>query len=303
MIFKSIFRFWNDRYQQAVYYLKYIVSRNRINTYLKNGRRPWSTGYSFFKEKSIKESINSQAIISNFLRSDTLNKGYGEFIDERIVEYPWLISRISNSSKNILDAGSILNFDYILDHNSIKSKDITIVTLEPEVNCFWKRRISYLFCDLRNLPFADNLFDEAISISTIEHIGMNNSLYSSNSSFIENDRWSFLKAVTELKRVVKLGGKVYISVPYGRYTDFGWYQQFNAEMIEALIETFSPSKCVETYFCYENGGWNFSTKDNCADVEGFNIHDTKYFNPNSTKDYDPDFAACSRGIVALELWK
>jgi SAM-dependent methyltransferase len=274
-----------------------------LNTYLKNERKPWSTGYSYFKENLIREAINSKATLQKFAEGISLEANYGEFIDERVVEYPWLISRLSSTKGKLFDAGSILNFDYVINHGSISNKDVTIATLEPEGSCFWQNRISYVFCDLRHLPFRDNWFDEVISLSTIEHIGMNNSIYSSDPNFVENEPWSFLEAVTELKRVVKVGGKVYISVPYGEYTNFGWYQQFNAEMINKLIETFAPSKIKETYFCYENSGWNFSDKDSCANIKGFNIHDTKYFNPNSTKDYDTDFAACSRGIAALEMWK
>jgi len=303
MIFNLALNFLRTHYRNLKLRRKNKFLQNQLDTYIKNGRKPWSTGYSLFKENLIKQSITSSSIIEKFSQATLLEKEYGEFIDERIVEYPWLISRISRSTGKLLDAGSVLNFDYILSHDFLKNKDFTIATLEPESNCFWERRISYLFCDLRELPFTNNLFDEVVSLSTIEHIGMNNSLYSSNPDFVENNKWDFLKAITELKRVVKSGGKVYISVPYGKYTDFGWYQQFNAEMIDALIATFSPSQVVETYFCYENGGWNFSTKENCANVEGFNIHDTKYFNPKSTKDYDLDFAACSRGIAALELWK
>ncbi len=271
--------------------------------YIKGGRKPWSTGYDIFKNELISQAINSSSTIEKFAKELQLDKRYGEFIDERIVEYPWIFSRLSPSDGKLFDAGSIFNFDYIANHKSIVQKDLTIGTLEPEYNCFWKNRISYLFCDLRHLPFQDNWFDEVVSLSTIEHIGMNNSMYSDNPNFVENDTWSFLEAITEFKRVVKVGGKVYITVPYGQYTNFGWYQQFNTGMIDKLIATFSPSKTKETYFCYENSGWNFSDKHYCANVEGFNIHDTKYFNPNSTKDYDSDFAACSRGIAALEMWK
>jgi hypothetical protein len=74
-------------------------------------------------------------------------------------------------------------------------------------------------------------------------------------------------------------------------------------MIDRMNDTFAPDKVVETYYCYESGGWSVSDKQYCQKFEGFNIHDTKYFNPNSTKDHDPDYAACSRAIAALELWK
>jgi SAM-dependent methyltransferase len=275
----------------------------QINSYITNGRKPWSEGYLLFKEDFLRQSINDTPILDRFRDNLPLPKQYGEFLDERMVEYPWFISRVSQGNVKLLDAGSILNFGYILQHPKLKEKDITIVTLEPEVNCYWQDRISYLFADLRNLPLKDDWFDEVVSLSTLEHIGLDNSIYSLNPEWREKKTFDFLKAVSELKRVTKPGGKAYITVPYGKYTDFGWYQQFNAEMIERMIDTFDPDKVIETYYCYELGGWSVSDKQYCQKFEGFNIHDTKYFNPNSTKDYDPDYAACSRAIAALELWK
>ena len=275
----------------------------QINSYITNGRKPWSEGYLLFKEDFLRQSINDTPILDRFRDNLPLPKQYGEFLDERMVEYPWFISRVSQGNVKLLDAGSILNFGYILQHPKLKEKDITIVTLETEVNCYWQDRISYLFADLRNLPLKDDWFDEVVSLSTLEHIGLDNSIYSLNPEWREKKTFDFLKAVSELKRVTKPGGKAYITVPYGKYTDFGWYQQFNAEMIERMIDTFDPDKVIETYYCYELGGWSVSDKQYCQKFEGFNIHDTKYFNPNSTKDYDPDYAACSRAIAALELWK
>lgn len=279
------------------------LKNQQIKTYINNDRKPWSVGYEFYKKDFINTAINDPAILKKFFNNDKLQGRYGEFLDERVVEYPWLLSRIDNHQSKMLDAGSILNYDYILSHDNLNKKDLTIVTLEPEHNCYWQNRISYTFGDLRELDFKDNCFDEVISLSTIEHIGMDNSIYSDNEAFQEKKNLDFLKAVREFKRVTKPGGKVYISVPYGKYTDFGWYQQFNEAMIDQLIAVFAPSKLVETYYCYEAGGWSISDKEHCQDFAGFNIHETKYFNPNSTKDYDPDYAACSRAIAALELWK
>lgn len=279
------------------------VKNRQIKTYIKNDRKPWSVGYDFYKKDFIERVINDAATLNKFRDRIQLPEKYGEFLDERVVEYPWFLSRVDAQNSKILDAGSILNYDYILANEKLQEKTITIITLEPERNCYWQRKVSYLYEDLRELDFKDDCFDEVVSLSTIEHIGMDNSIYSDNEAFQEKKSLDFLKAVSEFKRVTKPGGKVYISVPYGKYTDFGWYQQFDKEMIEQLIAVFAPSKLVETYYCYEAGGWKISDKEYCQKFTGFNIHETKYFKPNSTKDYDPDYAACSRAIAALELWK
>lgn len=280
-----------------------ICNEQKIRSYITNGRKPWSLGYDEYKTKFLQETLINISIINMFQENRNFHSNYGQFLDERVVEYPWLISRLNKLAGKVLDAGSALNHEYILQHEKIKRKELCIVTLEPEQNCYWNKKVSYLFHDIRELPFIDDYFDEVISISTLEHIGMDNTLYSSDEAYSEHKIYSFLDAITELKRVVKPGGKVYVTVPYGIYTNFSWYQQFDRNLIDKLIAHFSPSKFVETYFCYENDGWNISSKEHCDKFKGFNIHDTKYKNADSNKDYDPDFAACSRAIAALELYK
>ena len=274
-----------------------------IKKYIKEGKKPWSRGYCEYKTYFVQKAINQTSLLKIFYENLSLPEKYGEFLDERVVEYPWLISRLQQGASKILDAGSALNFSWLLKHSKFQQKDITILTLEPEANCYWKDKVSYVYADLRHIPFKDNWFDEVVSISTLEHIGMNNSIYSDNHAYVEKEKLSFLKAIWELKRVTKPGGKVYITIPYGKYTDFGWYQQFNAKMVDQIIDAFAPAKFVENYYCYEMGGWSSGDKYYCLKFDGFNIHDTKYFNPKSMKDYDPDYAAASRAIAALELWK
>ncbi len=53
----------------------------------------------------------------------------------------------------VLDAGSVLNHAHVLD--GLPHGDLTIVTLEPEPHAFFARRISYVYADLRELPFRD----------------------------------------------------------------------------------------------------------------------------------------------------
>jgi hypothetical protein len=50
-----------------------------------------------------------------------------------------------------------------------------------------------------------------------------------------------------------------------------------------------------TFFRYADGGWQFSTQEACAECTGFDIH--------AARDYDADFAAASRAVVALEIRK
>ncbi len=274
-----------------------------MKAYLRNGRRPWSRGYLQFRDQFLAQRLRDPSFLQTFQASEPLPPGYGAFLDERVVEYPWLFSRLPPQPSRILDAGSILNYPHLLEHARLQNKRLTIVTLAPEGYCLWQKAISYVFADLRDLPFRDAYFDCVVCISTLEHVGKDNATYTDDPAYRENHAHDFEKAVRELRRVCRTGGQVLLTVPFGRFTDFGWYQQFDARLIDRVIGAFAPARYEETYFRYRNGGWNVSDREGCAQCEGFDIHATKHRNPRSTRDYDPDFAAASRGIAALVLYK
>lgn len=271
--------------------LRYIYMKVACTLFNLNGKKPWSLGYQAYKEVNIQNTI-----LAGSFDTKKLAPGYGFRIDERIIEYPWLFSRLPLGNGRLLDAGSILNFNFIKSQKALSNKKIFISTLAPEDNCFWKDGISYVYEDLRETCYRDNYFDWVVSLSTVEHIGLDNTiLYTADGSKKENRPSSYLGAIKEFYRILKPGGVLYLSVPYGKYKNHNWFQVFNEEMIGRLIDTFSPASFNEFYFKYESEGWRVSTKEGVKDATCFDMHFQKI--------YDPDYAAFSRGIVCLEMVK
>lgn len=269
---------------------KLIPDWLKIAFYKINGSRPWSRGYSTFKFKYIKEVLDDSGKMEKFRNTKRLPEGYGYALDERVVEYPWILSRIPSGSKNFLDAGSTLNFKEILENKILEDKKITIANLNPESNCFWQKGISYIFEDIRNLPFKDNYFDFITCVSTLEHVGMNNNLYINNSKYQEEKTIDFEKAVLELKRVLKENGKLFITVPFGKYQNFGWFQQFDLNLVNKILEVFGSKEYMANYYKYKKDGWDISNEIECKDAEYGENH----------KD---DFVAASGAVACLELIK
>ncbi len=240
----------------------------KIALYEFRGRKPWTNGYFEYKWRAIGAAVQSESIMEAFTENMALPHGYGRGIDERVVEFPWALSRIPDAPLTLLDVGSTLNFKEILLHPKLKNKKTTIVTLAPEFNCFWRTGVSYVYDDTRALPFKDEQFDIITCLSTLEHVGMNNALvYTSDDQFRENNKDDYKRALMEVKRVLKSSGLLLLTVPYGAHHDHGFFQQFNEHMISEVINVFKPSRYDMQFFKYETGrGWNKAMKDECNNV-------------------------------------
>jgi SAM-dependent methyltransferase len=262
-----------------------------IYIFIINGKKPWSYGYHSYKWTTIKKYLDE-----GLFNNGNLITNYGFRIDERIIEYPWLFSRLTKDNGVLLDAGSTLNFELILNQPSLQSKKIFISTLAPEGNCYWSRGVSYIFEDLRNCCYQDNFFDWVACISTAEHIGLDNTLlYTHDISKKEKNPNSYLTAIKEFHRVLKPGGILYLTLPFGRKQNRRWFQVFDSKMIDEIITTFNPYLVIENHFRYQPTGWEKSSRELSKDATCFDIH--------QQKEYDPDFAAFSRGIICLEMKK
>ncbi len=264
----------------------------KIASYIKNGRIPWSTGYHEHKIDQIKKMISPTISLVDL-------NGYGLGIDERIVEYPWILSKLSQQESRLLDAGSTLNHEFILLHPILRKKHLTICTFEPEALSLTKNRINYIYEDLRLLPMRDQWFDEVVCISTLEHIDMDNSMYGyklPNSGFSEVKSYEYLKVVNELLRVLKPGGKLLITVPFGRFENHGFFQQFDSEMMLRMVNVLKlQGTCELTFFRYTFQGWIKADQEGCSMEESFN--------PHTGKGQGTDGAAHSRAIGCIEFNK
>jgi SAM-dependent methyltransferase len=161
-----------------------------------------------------------------------------------------------------------------------------------------------VFGDLRKTEFRDDWFDVITYISTIEHVGMDNAMYTNCADIARpGDTEDFVRAIAELKRVLKRGGVLYVTCPFGRYENHGFFQQFDSQLVDKLIEAFASAQVNEAMFRDSRNGWILSDRDACTQCEYFDVHESKYFMPASTMEYPSDYAAGPRAVACLELQK
>jgi hypothetical protein len=144
--------------------------------------------------------------------------------DERPIEIPWCLARYAGESR-LLDVGyAYAEPAYLAGLVGLGASELTGVDLAvAEVP-----GLRSVQADLRDLPFEDAAFDVAIAISTLEHVGRDNSQYGLGAE--EGD--SLDAALRELRRVAE---RLLVTVPTG-----------DGELL-AEQAVFTPAEWVERF--------------------------------------------------------
>ena len=74
----------------------------------------------------------------------------------------------------------------------------------------------------------------------------------------------------------------------------GWFQVFDATMIDRVLASFQPAACIERHFKYERDGWRLSSREASREATYFDYHAAR-------RRHATDYAAAARAVVCLEL--
>jgi len=158
---------------------------------------------------------------------------------DRVFEYPWVLKNIDIKEGRLLDVGSTVG-------NMLKElipENIEIHTINTEKKESNNKTIQYIG-DIRKTEYKDNYFDAVTCISTLEHIGVEGRYHS------DNDPDGDLKAMIEMHRILKTGGKLYITIPYGIRDVLPINKLYNKNRINVLTKDFRIIK--EEYLKYNS---------------------------------------------------
>ncbi len=266
-----------------------------IARYRAGRREPFSDGYTEYKEDLLRQILEDPAAMARFRDGATLPAGFGARLDERIVEYPWVLARLPQGDGLVVDAGSTFNKAALLATPQLRQRRILVYTLETDWITY-DPRLSYIFGDLRQMLLRDACAEALVCISTLEHVGFTYeyATYSRRNPWPQAQPQSYMDAVREFRRVLRPGGRLLLTVPYGAYEDHGWLQQFDAPMIAGVKEAFGGATVAETYYRYRDGGWARADAADCAGLSYFNIHETG-------GRFEEDGLAAARAVACLEL--
>jgi SAM-dependent methyltransferase len=136
--------------------------------------------------------------------------------DERVIEVPWVLSRLVPSGR-VLEVGyAFAEAPYLaaLLRSGVELVGVDLAGRDVE-------GMERVEADVRDLPLADASVDQALLVSTLEHVGADNSGYGLEA---EDAPASRADALSELGRVLRPGGRLLVTVPLGEPGDHGWFR-------------------------------------------------------------------------------
>jgi len=254
---------------------------------------PWSHEYNAAHRALVAAELDDPALLGALRSEADLTAPLGPGFDERVVEIPWAAAHLDGRS--VLDAGSSLNHLHVLRWLRPRVADLHIITLAPEARSFPQLHVSYLYADLRDLPIRDNRYDTVVSISTLEHVGMNNAGYGSPQAPAANAGREAAGAVRELRRVLRPGGSLLITVPVGEPAAYGWVRVLAIEELKALVADAPWSASTMRFFRHGPEGWAPATEEG---VRGARYRD--HFTAGPPGD---DRVVAAEAVACLRLTK
>lgn len=167
--------------------------------------------------------------------------------DERAIEIPWCLARYCGE-RRVLDVGSANAIPaYLEGLRALEAPDLVTVDLAEPAD---------VVADVRDLPFEAGRFDVALCISTLEHVGRDNTVYGVDHA---RDDDGHEAALRELHRVLAADGRLLVSVPTGVREDHGWHlQRAPLEWIE-LFEQCGFVVFEDELYLHAPDGWRTAT--------------------------------------------
>jgi SAM-dependent methyltransferase len=137
--------------------------------------------------------------------------------DERVVEIPWVLSRLRPGGR-VLEVGYAFAEPAYLA--GLLRAGVELVGADLAARAV--EGMETVIADVRELPFPERSFDQVLLVSTLEHVGADNTVYGLEA---EQDGGARLAALRELRRVLRRDGSLLVTVPLGEPGDHGWFRQ------------------------------------------------------------------------------
>lgn len=182
-----------------------------------------------------------------------------EVFSERIIENPLIIQHLPAKKSKILDVGS----RYSQVPLEMASLGHDVVALDIEDYIFKHKLLKFVKGDIRKTPFKANSFDVVTIISTLEHVGMGETSYGDR-----EERDGDVTAMEEIWRILKPGGIILVTVPFGKAKFLPFLRVYDKDRIKMISKGFKVTK--EIYMLNDKENWGVSTYEKVKNIENTN---------------------------------
>jgi SAM-dependent methyltransferase len=181
---------------------------------------------------------------------------------ERIIERAWVLRHLSDvpPGAKIVDLGcseSTLGLELASNGYHVTGIDVRDYPLQHP-------NLRFVCADIGSSPLSADTYDLAIALSTVEHIGLG--AYGD-----EPGRTSDRKAIEELFRILKPGGRLLITVPFGKCAVTPLHRIYDAESFESLLSKFQIVR-IEFGLKLDGKTWVVSAQEERAESQ---VHDAQ----------------------------
>jgi SAM-dependent methyltransferase len=168
---------------------------------------------------------------------------------ERVVEMPWVLSRY-RGERRVLDIGYAFALDvYLAGLLALPAQEVHGIDMaESPIPSI--RRVRG---DVRSTPYRDGSFELVLCVSTLEHIGRDNTRYGIRESYRPGGDAETLREIT---RILAPGGRLLVTVPFGRREDHGWFVQYDLPAWRELLARTDLQIEEEEIFRLTRSGWS-----------------------------------------------
>jgi O-antigen chain-terminating methyltransferase len=183
-------------------------------------------------------------------------------IDERPIELAWTLGRF-RSARRVLDVGyAFAEPVWLAAVTALEAREVVGVdTATRDVP-----GLKSVVADARDLPFASGTFDTVFCISTLEHVGRDNTRYGGAR---EHDDTGPLTALRELRRVATRRGRIFVTVPCGSDTS-EWFLREPAAIWRERFRTADLYVYDAELYAETADGWRTAAADDagllCAEL-------------------------------------
>jgi hypothetical protein len=207
-------------------------------------------------DPSTRREFAEEPLIERLVHGREPLDAVGLGLTERVVEIPWVLRSLPDAAgTRVLDIGTafapmVYKRLLVRQSQAVEVADLAdadIVGLPSHV------------ADVRNLPFGDDAFDVAICVSTLEHVGMDNTNYN-----VASGGGGDADALRELGRVAPT---VLVTVPSGADADMGWQRQYAPSTFRRVVDQAGLTVARLEVFAHDpTSGWGPAHEDTIGDL-------------------------------------